>query len=171
VELKHVKELMAAMGRTGTKRLEIKQKDFELVLERATLPLSGTQVRSGDEIEIPDSLSSQAIRTDQALSKGAEMSAAHIAPSSARKASPPENSQSTYVQSPMVGTFYNAPSPESPPFVKVGDRIEKHTVVCIIEAMKVMNEVKANMSGVIAEILAESGQPVEFGSKLFRIVE
>ena len=69
----------------------------------------------------------------------------------------------------MVGTFYSSPSPDDPHFVKVGDKIEKHTVVCIIEAMKVMNEVKAGVGGTVAEILIESGHPVEFGTKLFRI--
>ena len=84
---------------------------------------------------------------------------------------PKEDLNSTYVTSPMVGTFYTSPSPEDPPFVKVGDKIDKNTVVCIIEAMKVMNEIKANVTGTVAEVLVETGQPVEFGSKLFRIVE
>lgn len=75
-----------------------------------------------------------------------------------------------FVKSPMVGTFYSSPSPDQPHFVKAGDRVEEGTVVCIIEAMKVMNEVKAGVSGVIAEILISNGQPVEFGSRLFRIV-
>ena len=69
----------------------------------------------------------------------------------------------------MVGTFYSSPSPDQPPFVKVGDRVEPGTVVCIIEAMKVMNEVKAGFSGTVAEVLGHSGQPVEFGFKLFRV--
>ena len=84
-----------------------------------------------------------------------------------RKITPKEG---VYVKSPMVGTFYASPSPDQPPFVKVGDRVDEKTVVCIIEAMKVMNEVKAGKKGMIAEILVESSQPVEFGSKLFRIV-
>jgi acetyl-CoA carboxylase biotin carboxyl carrier protein len=71
----------------------------------------------------------------------------------------------------MVGTFYTSPSPDDPAFIKVGDRIDKNSVVCIIEAMKVMNEIKANVAGTIAEVLVESGQPVEFGTKLFRVVE
>jgi acetyl-CoA carboxylase biotin carboxyl carrier protein len=71
----------------------------------------------------------------------------------------------------MVGTFYSAPSPEDPPFVKIGDRVNENTVVCIIEAMKVMNEVKANVKGVVKEIYLDSGQPLEFGTKLFRIEE
>ncbi len=72
------------------------------------------------------------------------------------------------IPSPMVGTFYSSPSPESPPFVKVGQKVTADTVVCIIEAMKVMNEIKAEVSGTITEMAAENGQPVQFGQALFR---
>jgi acetyl-CoA carboxylase biotin carboxyl carrier protein len=74
------------------------------------------------------------------------------------------------VQSPMVGTFYAGPAPDQPPFVKVGDKVSPDSVVCIIEAMKVLNEVKAGVSGTVAEALVANGQPVEFGTPLFRIV-
>ena len=73
------------------------------------------------------------------------------------------------IHSPMVGTFYAAPAPDSPAYVDVGTVVNAETVVCIIEAMKVMNEIKAELSGTITEILAESGKPVEFGKPLFRI--
>jgi len=84
----------------------------------------------------------------------------------------PESEKTTPLReiiSPMVGTFYRSPSPESPPFVDVGHEVTEETVVCIIEAMKVMNEVKAETRGVIAEIIAESGKPVQFGQVLFRV--
>lgn len=71
--------------------------------------------------------------------------------------------------SPMVGTFYRAASPEAPPFADVGHEVTEETVVCIIEAMKVMNEVKAETRGVIAEIVAENAKPVQFGQVLFRV--
>jgi acetyl-CoA carboxylase biotin carboxyl carrier protein len=71
------------------------------------------------------------------------------------------------VDSPMVGTFYRSASPDAKPFVQVGDTVNPDTVLCIIEAMKVMNEVKAEKSGVIKEILIENGQPVEFGQPMF----
>ena len=71
------------------------------------------------------------------------------------------------IDSPLVGTFYRAASPDTPPFVQVGDRVTPDTVLCIIEAMKVMNEVKAEKSGVIKEILIENGQPVEFDQPMF----
>ena len=69
----------------------------------------------------------------------------------------------------MVGTFYLAPSPESPPYVTVGQEVHEDTVVCIIEAMKVMNEIKADIKGTITEVLAENGKPVQFGQALFKI--
>lgn len=73
------------------------------------------------------------------------------------------------VESPMVGTFYTAPTPDDDAFVKVGDKVTKDTVVCIIEAMKVFNEIKAEASGTIAEILVNNGDAVEFGQPLFRL--
>ena len=73
------------------------------------------------------------------------------------------------IVSPMVGTFYRAASPDAPVFVEVGKSVTEDTVVCIIEAMKVMNEIKAETSGVIAEVLAENGKPVQFGQALFRV--
>lgn len=72
-------------------------------------------------------------------------------------------------KSPMVGTFYRAPSPESPPYVTEGDKVNKDTVLCIIEAMKVMNEIKTEMTGEIMEILVENGEAVEFGQPLFLV--
>ncbi len=73
------------------------------------------------------------------------------------------------VPSPIVGTFYRSPSPDSPPYVQVGDRVSEGDVLCIVEAMKVMNEIEAEFAGTVREILVEDGQPVEFGQILFRI--
>jgi acetyl-CoA carboxylase biotin carboxyl carrier protein len=73
------------------------------------------------------------------------------------------------IKSPMVGTFYSAPSPEAPAFLTVGQEVTPDTVICIIEAMKVMNEVKAEVSGIVTEICAENGKPVQFGQTLFRL--
>jgi acetyl-CoA carboxylase biotin carboxyl carrier protein len=73
------------------------------------------------------------------------------------------------IVSPMVGTFYRTASPDAPPFVDVGKTVTEDTVVCIIEAMKVMNEIKAEMVGVIAEVVAENGKPVQFGQVLFKV--
>ena len=92
--------------------------------------------------------------------------AAAPAPAAA-EATPASSGQE--IVSPMVGTFYLSPSPESPPFVTVGQKVTPDTVVCIIEAMKVMNEIKAEQAGVISEVAAENGQPVQFGQALFRL--
>lgn len=80
-----------------------------------------------------------------------------------------DTSSHVEVKSPMVGTFYTAPAPDSPPFVKVGDSVDIGTVVCIVEAMKLMNEIESEAKGKIAKILVENGQPVEFGQPLFLI--
>lgn len=74
-----------------------------------------------------------------------------------------------YITSPMVGTFYRAPDPSSPPFVEEGDEVEKNQVLCIIEAMKLMNEIESDVDGVIKEIFVENGKPIEYGQKLMSI--
>jgi acetyl-CoA carboxylase biotin carboxyl carrier protein len=74
-----------------------------------------------------------------------------------------------FVTSPFVGTFYRSPSPEAPSFVEVGSRIREGQALCIVEAMKLMNEIEADGPGVIVEILAENGKPVEFGQRLFKV--
>jgi acetyl-CoA carboxylase biotin carboxyl carrier protein len=80
-----------------------------------------------------------------------------------------ENASTKDIVSPMVGTFFQAASPDAVPFVDVGTKVNEDTVVCIIEAMKVMNEIKAETSGVIAEVVAENSKPVQFGQVLFRV--
>ncbi len=74
-----------------------------------------------------------------------------------------------YIKAPMVGTFYRAPAPGAEPFVKEGDRVRKGDVVCIIEAMKIMNEIKSDVDGVIEEVLVENAHPVEYGQPLFKV--
>ena len=81
-----------------------------------------------------------------------------------------EVEEETYITSPIVGTFYSAPSPEAKAFVKVGDRVKAGETVCILEAMKLMNEIESDFDGKVAEIYVENGQPVEYGQPLFRIV-
>ena len=92
------------------------------------------------------------------------------APAAQAASSPQVESDSgVYITSPMVGTFYASSSPENPAYVKVGDTVSGDSVVCIIEAMKIMNEIQAEQSGDIAELLVENGQPVEYGQRLFRL--
>lgn len=160
MELKQIKELMSAMGRSGIKKVMLKEGEFELVLEREDYP---------GQIS-PESLQSvykEDMRTYVAPLPRVEMPIHHL-PGTATPEEPKEEGQ--MITSPMVGTFYESPSPEAPAYLKVGDVVSEKTVVCIIEAMKVMNEVKAGISGTVAEILVQNGHPVEFGTKLFRIV-
>jgi acetyl-CoA carboxylase biotin carboxyl carrier protein len=98
---------------------------------------------------------------------------AHVAPASAPAASPaapaPAKEILPAIESPMVGTFYATPGPDKAPFVTVGSKVGPDTTVCLIEAMKIFNEIKAETSGTVEEVLVKSGQPVEFGQPLFRI--
>jgi acetyl-CoA carboxylase biotin carboxyl carrier protein len=96
--------------------------------------------------------------------------AAAPAPAPAAPATPaPQEKPGVLVTSPFVGTFYRAPSPEAPAFVEVGQTVRKGQTLCIVEAMKLMNEIEAEVSGRVAECFAQNGQPVEFGEPLFRI--
>ncbi|MBM3208558.1 MAG: acetyl-CoA carboxylase biotin carboxyl carrier protein [Chlamydiae bacterium] len=172
MELKQVKELMAAMEKAGIKKLSIKEKTgYELHLERE------------GEHEANSAANSHSGGALFAHHPSFKHHDSHHFPVHHHPAHPPitaetkaesgaknEKVDGKFITSPMVGTFYRTPSPEDPPFIKVGDKVDENTVVCIVEAMKVMNEVKAGMSGVVAEVCLENGHPVEFGSKLFRIV-
>jgi len=89
---------------------------------------------------------------------------ASVAPSSGA-----DDAGFAYVKSPMVGTFYRSPSPENPAYVEVGTKVEEKTVVCIIEAMKIMNEIQAEVKGTVVELLVENGQPIEYGQRIYKI--
>jgi len=174
MELKHIKELMAVMQRTGTKRLVIKREDVEIELEREDRNAKVVEHAIDYSEDNPLRQEIAIHRANLLLSRAGEFPGSPSNPqktieaSSAASTNAPETG--SFVTSPMVGTYYSTPSPEDPHFVKVGDRVEKDTVVCIIEAMKVMNEVKAGISGTVAEILVENAHPVEFGTKLLRII-
>lgn len=147
MDLKQIEKLMAAMTRMGMKRLVIRQEGVEVELERET-PFVAVGAM------LPHQFPQQQPNFQ--------------APAQPEIASAPKK-EGKAITSPMIGTFYGSPSPDSPSFVKVGDKVDANTVVCIVEAMKVMNEIKARVSGTITEVLVKNGEPVEFGSKLFRI--
>lgn len=153
MDMKQIKELMAAMEKSGTKRLKIKEeKGYELELER------------GMEVAAP------AHRPEPHHHFApAPPPAHHSHPRPTHDEAPAQEMAGDFIASPMVGTFYSSPSPDDPAYVKVGDTVEEDTIVCIIEAMKVMNEVKAGKKGKITEILVDNADPVEFGSKMFKI--
>ncbi len=148
MNLDDIKKIMEALQKSELKKMIIKQDDFELHLEKESAKPVATVVAE-PQVAVP-AVSNITVKAE-----------------SEQKTSQTESSLS--IDSPMVGTFYSSPAPDQPSFVKVGDKVSKDTVVCIIEAMKVMNEVKAGVSGTVAEVLIENGQPVEFGTSLFRI--
>lgn len=154
MDLKQIKELMAAMERFRLNKVSLKEKSgFEITLEKTDPRLEAAayiKKESQPHVEVV---------------KAPVHHEVHAPIQHTVK----ENKPGIFVSSPMVGTFYRSPSPSDPVFVKVGDTVSENTVVCIVEAMKVMNEVKAQKSGKIVEILVDNMQPVEFGTKLFRI--
>lgn len=132
------------------------------------------------ELDLRDETEQVTIRRPSAQAPPQVMTSASAAPVAAAAVAPPpaaapsesselEADDRHAVESPMVGTFYAASSPEKPPFVKVGDSVGPDTVVCLIEAMKVFNEIKAECSGVVDEVLVANGTPVEFGQPLLRV--
>jgi len=141
MDFKQIQELIKILEDSKLGKLVFKQKDFEIHLEKQT----------GVAPVVSHTPAPQHVVVEPKVSHAT---------------SQPGN----FVKSPMVGTFYASPSPEQPHFVKVGDKVSENTVVCIVEAMKVMNEVKAGVSGTVAEVLMHNGDSVEFGTKLFRIV-
>ncbi len=158
---------MTAMERAGIKKLTIKQKGGdELHLERQDENPSHAQHPAAF---YPSVYAHPQVREAESAARPSpiQKTAQEEAPPSKEKK---EEKAGKFVTAPLVGTYYAAASPDDPHFVKVGDRVDENTVVCIIEAMKVMNEVKSGMSGTIAEILVDNAHPVEFGTKLFRIV-
>ena len=152
VELKDIKAIIDLMRKNDLSVFEMEKDGFRLKLQKGI----GEQPAS---MMPPPSA--------PALQNGPTNAATTSPPSVA--APPPQTSHLRDIVSPMVGTFYRSASPDASPFVEVGKEVNEETVVCIIEAMKVMNEIKAETSGVIAEIVAENGKPVQFGQVLYRV--
>jgi acetyl-CoA carboxylase biotin carboxyl carrier protein len=150
VELKDIKAIIDLMKENDLSVFEMEKDGFKLKLQK-----EGT---SGQTV----------LATPIAIPTVTTVAPAGTSAASA-PAAKPDGPALKDIVSPMVGTFYRAASPESSSFVEVGKTVNEDSVVCIIEAMKVMNEIKAETSGVIAEIIAESGKPVQFGQVLFRV--
>jgi acetyl-CoA carboxylase biotin carboxyl carrier protein len=169
VDLKQIKELMAAMEKTATQRLRIKEEGFELLLERQDGRIQQVEAPSQAYYK-PDVRDDRFFHGQEAtlFKAGASLPQSKPTEESAMKEES-KAKKGDVIKSPMVGTFYMAPSPDDQPFVKIGDTVEPDSVICIIEAMKVMNEIKAGVRGRISEILVDNSQPVEFGTPLYRI--
>lgn len=152
VEIKEIRTLIDLMKKNGLAVFKMEEGDFKITLKT---PEGAAGGKSTTFVQGHHSSPTPTI-------------AAPVAASTAAAA--PEAAQNYQeISSPMVGTFYSAASPETPAFVQVGSTITTETVVCIIEAMKVMNEIKAEVSGTIVEVVAENGKPVQFGDVLFKV--
>lgn len=160
VDLEQIKELMQSLQESKLNKLVVKSGEFELSLEKNSETASSIQ-------QLPPVYRPPLVEASQADPYSVRGNDQVNASSSESRSA--VEIKGKYVTSPMVGTYYASSSPETPPFVKVGDRVEENTVVCIVEAMKVMNEVKAGVSGTVSEILVQNAAPVEFGAKILRI--
>lgn len=141
---------------------------IDLVSESGVAELEITE--GEDRVRIVNRNGAAPVQVHQPVTVAQPMPVPVPAPEAAPAPAPAAPQQTgTPLTSPMVGTFYCAPSPGADPFVKVGDTVKKGQVVCIIEAMKLLNEVEADMDGTVKEVCVENGQPVEFGQSLFII--
>jgi acetyl-CoA carboxylase biotin carboxyl carrier protein len=147
VDVESIRQLLALMNEHGLVELEIEQDDLVVRLRKA-----GAAAPTVQAVPVPVPVAAPVASPGLASP-----------PAAGRQADEPLPA----IRSPMVGTFYEAPSPDADPYVEVGDHVREDTVVCIIEAMKVFNEIKAEMSGTIEKILVKNAQPVEFGLPLF----
>ena len=150
MDLKDIKAIIDLMRKNSVSEFELEKQDFKIRLKRGT---NGGAATASEEAPVVTY-----VQPPVAIPVAAPAS----------PASPPVSTD-VEIKSPMIGTFYRAPSPESAAYVEVGTEVNPETVVCIIEAMKVMNEIKAEAKGVITQVLIENAKPVEFGQPLFKI--
>ena len=155
MDLNKIKQVVDLMKKSDLSEFEIQDQEFKLRIKR---DLPGRVVAPAPAAPAPAPVA--------AAAPAAPVAAAPAAPVAAAPAADPNVK---VITSPMVGTFYATPSPDSPNFVAIGSTVKADTVVCIIEAMKVMNEIQSELSGTIVECLVASGTSVEFGQPLFRV--
>ena len=152
MDLKDIKAIIDLMKKNSVSEFELEKQDFKIRLKRGMNGGGGAAVD-----DVPPSVVYAPVPS--ALPAGAAPAAAATSVAS----------NESEVKSPMIGTFYRSPSPESAPYIEVGAEVNPETVVCIIEAMKVMNEIKAEVKGVVTQVLVENAKPVEFGQPLFKV--
>jgi len=148
VDLKDIKAIIDLMKKNSITEFELERQDSKIKLKRGLN--GGTPAMQYDEPAIVNAPAQPLIMTTG--------NAVQVAATG-----------EIDIKSPMIGTFYRAPSPEAGSYVEVGSEVNADTVVCIIEAMKVMNEIKAEVKGIVTQVLVESGKPVEFGQPLFKV--
>lgn len=156
IPIEEIKTLVDLMVTHDMSRIELTSGDSHILLRRGQPVVAGPMVSAAPQVAAPPPAS-------QAAPAPAAVPVVSDAPSPALPAN------EVLIKSPMVGTFYSAPDPESPQFVNVGDVVKPETVVCLIEAMKVFNEIKAEVSGRITRILVKNAQAVEFDQPLFAV--
>ena len=154
MEFKDIKSIVDLMKKNSISDFELEKEDFKIKLHR-------TDGNKTDNVQIQNYLPPGTLQP--APIPVSEQPATETPKTESTVTKDPE------IKSPMIGTFYRAPSPESDDYVQVGDHVNADSVVCIVEAMKVMNEIKAEISGVITEIVAENASAVEYGQTLFRV--
>jgi len=153
------------MTRSDLTEFEVEEEDFKLKIRRG--PNGQSVVSSGRSSATPFPAGGE---TAPAVTAAPiPVAAPVVTPLNAAAAPAGDEAGIIYIKSPMVGTFYSSPSPESKAFAEKGTKVVENTVVCIIEAMKIMNEIQAELKGTIVEALVESGQPVEYGQRLFKV--
>lgn len=167
MEIDKVKELISAFQEAGLTSFALKSNDFELKLKKEVTVIGANGIGYGQAENSKDNMLSQNLggQDNQSTPSSQEHLESTNAPISTEAKSTPQKS----IKSPMVGTFYSASSPGAEPFVKVGDHVKKGDIVCVIEAMKLMNEVEAEEDGEIVEILVNNEDMVEYGQELFRV--
>jgi acetyl-CoA carboxylase biotin carboxyl carrier protein len=161
IDLGQLERLLSFMSEHGLEEVEYAHGDLRIRLKKA---VAAPSVAVGRALPAASEMSAPAIA---ARAEAPRTEAATVA---AEAAAPPAPADDLHViKSPIVGTFYAAANPESAPFVKVGDAVQAGQTVCIIEAMKLMNEIEADVSGEVARIMVENGHPVEYGEPLFAL--
>ena len=163
MEFKEIQDLLRLVNRTNLTEVEIEKKDFRIKIRRKS-PESNviytTQTAAAPPVAAAPQVAAPATPPPAVEAPKAE-------PAAEQKSALAESANLIEFKSPMIGTFYRAPNPETPPFIKVGDVVEKGQVVCIVEAMKLFNEIESEVSGKVVKILVEDAQPVEYDQVLF----
>ncbi len=162
MDIKEIKQVIDLMKRSDLLEFEIEEESLKLRIKRAP---KNAEIAQQPVISLP-AATHPPFLVEQPR-QPVPTSPAQQSFSGPEK--PQEDVNIDYIKAPMVGTFYRAPSPDSPSFVEVGTKIQSDTVLCIIEAMKVMNEIHAEVTGTIVEVLVESGESVEYGQALFKV--
>ncbi|MBD0346498.1 MAG: acetyl-CoA carboxylase biotin carboxyl carrier protein [Coleofasciculus sp. Co-bin14] len=172
LDFNQLRELIAAIAQTDIAELTLKSADFELTVRKGLRAMPPADTALGSSIgSIPTSgfVAEQNTASPIPLAPPPTPEVVPRGSAPSPTVPPVVDQKWEEVLSPMVGTFYRSPSPDDPPYVEVGDRIRIGQTVCIIEAMKLMNEIEAEVSGEVVEILVENGKPVEYGQPLMRI--